>query len=372
LITRIAELIQKVTRLLPDFYTTEPSELSKIINSRLLLFKSQEPLNRPYQVKLPIKQVTEATMMTTIEKIRRDGTNANFTPPEILATCSIILTARPALLIQDGKFEAAPCLGDVNWNAVLGNPPDRRDEIEKATESVGRIEFLDSDGKDWNTATGFLVAKDVMMTNSHVASYFCYNKVGTEEWTFQTGCKKRRIDYKEEPETTAQPTEFKIKKILKIYDQNDLDLALFKVAQTSHGNKHPEPLVLANQLPDPVEDANARPIKYRNVYAIGYPSFEGDATKEELDPVFKGKYGVKRLQPGTFREVHNDILYHDCSTIYGNSGSCIIDIGEDHANQVIGLHFDGDTTRTFNKAIALPLLDESIKSELKQFGIKFA
>jgi V8-like Glu-specific endopeptidase len=45
-------------------------------------------------------------------------------------------------------------------------------------------------------------------------------------------------------------------------------------------------------------------------------------------------------------------LSHDCSTLGGNSGSCIVDLS---TNSVVGLHFEGDYL-VANSAVLLPAL----------------
>jgi V8-like Glu-specific endopeptidase len=67
--------------------------------------------------------------------------------------------------------------------------------------------------------------------------------------------------------------------------------------------------------------------------------------------IFADIYNVKRLQPG---EVSGDALdafeiFHDCSTLGGNSGSPVVDL---ETHQVLGLHFGG---RFLEKNHAVPL-----------------
>ena len=85
-----------------------------------------------------------------IDKIRRDGIDAQLDPEEVVGTEAIILlVGRPALLIQEGKFFPPPEL----W-AKLENS---RDAIQTAIQSVGRIEVKGHPAMDW-IGTGWLVA----------------------------------------------------------------------------------------------------------------------------------------------------------------------------------------------------------------------
>lgn len=363
-------LIRKILRLYPDL--TKARELfEKPETAYPRLFPSGQDILNPVveKKKLMRMRTIEATRIA-LDKIKRFGEAADLTPSESNSLlCSIILTTRPAILIENDKYlQANPPLtsDDLDWNNFL---EPYRGTIEKAALSVGRVEFKHSDTEKYG-GTGFLVAEDAIMTNRHVAEFFCEKDTQTGEYIFKTEITKRRVDYCEENKT--QPArEFQIKKILKIYDPPGPDLALLKVAKTSQGQDHPTPLVIADNMPEPVEDANVDPNEHRKIFAVGYPFF--DISREDpaqLKDVFGDVYEVKRLQPGMFNLVKagENVLYHDCSTIGGNSGSCIVDV---KLNQVIGLHFRGKLSSEYNEAIALPLLDSSIKTDLKQFGVEF-
>ena len=86
-----------------------------------------------------------------------------------------------------------------------------------------------------------------------------------------------------------------------------------------------------------------------------------------MKSIFTGIYDVKRLQPGqiTGNFALRKIFYHDCSTLGGNSGSCVIGL-DDH--KVLGLHCGGRYLGR-NEAVALGLfVDDPI---MKSLGIKF-
>ena len=59
-------------------------------------------------------------------------------------------------------------------------------------------------------------------------------------------------------------------------------------------------------------------------------------------------------------------MFHDCSTLGGVSGSCVVDLD---SNQVIGLHFAG-LYMQYNEAVALwRLVDDPL---LTDAGVNFA
>ena len=62
----------------------------------------------------------------------------------------------------------------------------------------------------------------------------------------------------------------------------------------------------------------------------------------------------------------DDLMFHDASTLGGNSGSCVVDL---ETNQVIGLHFAG-LYMQYNEALALwRLVDDPL---LTRAGVNFA
>jgi hypothetical protein len=90
-----------------------------------------------------------------------------------------------------------------------------------------------------------------------------------------------------------------------------------------------------------------------NVYLIGYPASDnqGITPPDVLSRIFGDVFEVKRLQPGTVTSISSKLrrFTHDCSTLGGNSGSCVLDL---ETHQVIGLHFSGGY-REKNYAVAL-------------------
>ena len=364
-----SNLIAKLKRLIPDStkakeYFLDLENIKPIVVSRAL---DSERVNEFESAKLKrarLKKIEAIIkVLDKIEIVESDEYRVmNFTPPELETMESVIKITRPALFVVDGKYLPAlpPIGGDLDWNAIL-DP--HRDDIQKTCKSVGRIEFRDSNGKEWEQyATGFLVADDVIMTNQHVAKYFCDKNVDANKWVFDPETNNRRIDYSEEKNTTKS-REFEITEILKIYES--IDLALFRVAKTSkpEGQKLPTPLVIANRTESMLK-------RERPVYVVGYPTRDTNELERMLY-VFDNTYKVKRLQPGIITGIQQErgVLYHDCSTLAGNSGSCVIDI---ELNQVIGLHFSGILSSEFNEALAFPLLSATDKSDLEEYGVKFA
>lgn len=301
----------------------------------------------------PIDAAVDQERMRLVEaggravgKIRRDGVNAVLEPDERDGYEAIIsIFGRPAILIQSGSFFPPP----QEWEILEG----MRDGIEEVCQSVGRIEAPGHPRLDW-IGTGFLVAEDIIMTNRHVAMEFCrWGQNG--QWVFEPGIKPR-IDYVEELSASGS-AEFLLTEVIGIHET--FDLALFRTADTSpQGAAQPEPLTIASDAFDPMVD--------RKVYVLGYPAWDGRRNDPEImRRIFSNIYGVKRLQPGKITRLQLSLLNHDCSTLGGNSGSCVVDL---ETNQVVGLHFAGRYLEA-NSAVALwTLTDDPL---LKAAGVNF-
>jgi V8-like Glu-specific endopeptidase len=265
-----------------------------------------------------------------LEKIRAGKEGALTDKEAISMEAIIVLEGRPPILIENNKFAPPPS----DWQ-ILEN---FRKEIEESILSVGRVNLSGNLNFDW-VGTAFLVSNDVLMTNKHVAIEFSERHDG--EWTFKPG-QAARVDYGQDG-SLLNHNEFKISGIIGMHD--NYDLALLRVSSTN-GGKFPEPLKLAKS----VDESN---IADKQIYVLGFPAMDGRRNDPaEMDRIFQRIYNIKRLQPGTvmnMSESDEGIMFHDASTLGGNSGSCIIDL---ETNEVIGLHFGGRYLER-NHAVAL-------------------
>lgn len=268
------------------------------------------------------------------EKIEAQGDEAELSPSEAMGLEAIIeLYGRPAILIQDGHFFPPP----PDWEVLEG----ARDPIETALKSVGRVEVSGHPSLEW-IGTGFLVAPDVLMTNRHVALELTAPR-GDGRWGIAPGMQPR-VDFHEELGAT-EGLEFQIRSLIGIHGQ--FDMALFRVAARGGRNgdaQLPPPLPLAKRPSSGTGETR--------VYAIGYPAWDGRRNDPEpMQRIFNNIFNVKRLQPGYLTNLlpTEGLFTHDCSTLGGNSGSCVLDL-ETHA--VLGLHFGG-RYREANRAVAL-------------------
>jgi S1-C subfamily serine protease len=282
---------------------------------------------------------------SAVEKIRRDGQDADLTRLEIDGTEAIVeLLGRPAILVHDGHFLPPP----PPWEK-LG---ERREAIETTLRSVGRIEIDGHPALDW-VGTGFLVADDVVITNKHVAKEFALQSPDSQ-WVFESNMVPR-MDFAEEL-AEDQPREFQITEVIGVSDT--FDMAFLRAAKTSDAGELPPPLPMA-----PAEAVQ----EGREVYVIGYPASDSRRNDaKEQRRIFADIYDVKRLQPGEISGVQPSasLFTHDCSTLGGNSGSCVVDL-ETHA--IVGLHFSGRYLES-NRGIALAHCNDPL---LREVGVEF-
>jgi Trypsin-like peptidase domain len=355
------ELIAEAQRLVPDLDELEErlhAEPDQVLASALHRPRQAADESRatsgapPEEVEIaigePVRTAVERTAegaRSAIRKIKRDGTSAQLDPGEVVGTEAIILlVGRPALLIQEGRFFPPP--------QVWAHLEHVRDAIETTIKSVGRIEVKGHPALDW-IGTGFLIADDVVITNRHVAKEFCRSQ--GRNWVFEPGMTPR-IDFREEF-GGGTASEFRLKEVIGIHD--DLDMALFRVVRRSAGTALPKPLPLVSR--------SARPKKGQEVYVIGFPASDSRRNDpDEMRRIFDNIYNVKRLQPGKITKTYllRSQFTHDCSTLGGNSGSCVVDL---ESHRVLGLHFQGRYLEA-NWAVAIWKLEGD--RLLRKAGIK--
>lgn len=279
-----------------------------------------------------------------LDKMKKGQTN--LTPNEELGLEAIVhLFGRPALLVQDDDFGTPPA----EWTQLEG----KRAMLKGILPSVGRVDLDGHHTFQW-CGTAFLVGDGILMTNRHVASIFA--ALQGKEWKFSPGI-KARIDYREEFQRD-KASEFKIDKVLGVHPT--YDLALLSVSKKGgKGAKAPTVLNISSKAPKATKDGE--------VAVIGYPAFDSRNGRNEQMDIFKNIFNVKRLQPGksTGLKLTPKILGHDCSTLGGNSGSCVVDL---ETGNVIGLHFGGQYLKD---NVAVPLFKLATDPFLKKHKVNF-
>lgn len=285
-----------------------------------------------------------------VEEVLKNGRSADLSHAQAEGLEAVVHTVgRPAIPVQNGSF---PTAEPDQWWRVLD---DNRAAVEAVLASVGRIEVQpDPQGRAF-AGTGFVVAPGVVATNRHVVASFA-TQAPDGTWRVLPDL-TARIDFAEELNAATPPHEFAIRRILGVGTGDQRDLAFLQVKKTStQGRRLPAPLRFT-----------AKPAVRKGsvVYVVGYPAFSpGDNSVFDVEAVFQGIYDVKRLQPGYVMGVRTRALdlVHDCSTLGGNSGSCVADL---KSGSIVAIHRRGAALLA-NHALPLwPLRSEPFVSATK-------
>ncbi|WP_079433966.1 DNA/RNA non-specific endonuclease [Zoogloea sp. LCSB751] len=256
---------------------------------------------------------------------------------------------RPVIDVIDGRFNSTHPL----WTQ-LSTDDGIRGRLEACMSSIGRVELPGHRLPYGGTA--FLVGEGLLMTNRHVAEIFAAG-LGTRSLAFKPGA-QAGIDFLRE---LNQPpgTIFKVTRVVMIHPY--WDMALLQVEGLDSRRK------LGLSLID------ARDIQGHDIAVIGYPAFDPRNPSDVQQGLFHGNYGVKRLQPGelqggkktaSFQKLVNAAT-HDCSTLGGNSGSCLIDLD---TGAVLALHFGGSYRE---QNFAVPTSELARDQRIVDAGVNF-
>jgi len=270
-----------------------------------------------------------------IEQLKQAGVGARLAPREEDALEAIVELdgSRPSLAISADDRVDVDAKGLGQWRGVTKK---FRDQIKAVASAVGRI---DLDGA--HVGTGHVVKQGFVLTNRHVLQELATQQ-GAGKWVFKG---EPTITFDAKPEETRE-RQFKIKKVVlagpkaidpELVDYRKLD---FAILECEPGAAFPAPLFLESDA-DKIEVG-------RPVFTIGYPAQPAyDVYESEvLRKLFRYRYGVKRFSPGEIdrgfgqNEDGETVFAHDATTLGGNSGSCVVDFGND-GQLVVGLHFAG-------------------------------
>jgi trypsin-like peptidase len=224
------------------------------------------------------------------------------------ALVRMICAMRPAILTRRGnigplpRYFEFPALQYERWTAF-------QTAARPIIYSVGRLDRAGGDG----VGTGFLVAGDLLVTNSHVVQALFGG------FTFVAGAATVRFQmeyYNADGENPVPVTDL-------VRRHPTLDMALLRLGA------HP---------PRPALAISATPlVPGVPVAAIGYPSRDSERNPVFADRVFGDIYDVKRASPGEIIQLQDSCLDHDCTTLGGSSGSPLVSQG---TGEVVGVHFD--------------------------------
>lgn len=260
----------------------------------------------------------------------------------------IFFTKRPVLDIKHDVAELtfADAESEV-WRSRLQTASAR---MANAARAIGRIELEGHDEFAW-VGTGWLVDRDVVVTNRHVALTF--SQRSGDRFVFRPGWDRPHIDasidFVEEFDNPSESA-FVLKQVLYIEEEGDGPDLAFLRAEAAPGKALADPIALSTKT---------KPNGF--VAAIGYPARDPRIPDPvQMDRIFFGRYDKKRLAPGEILGVAPAALRHDCSTLGGNSGSAIVALA---TGEAVGLHFGG-TFLTANRAVPSVVVRERLDAVL--------
>lgn len=269
--------------------------------------------------------MTESVGLEAAERgIKKIATSGTLEAPEAFGLEAIIHEQfRPAPFVINDDYHRPPA----PWE-YLGDE-EQKNRIKTAIRCVGRIELPGDRFRKYG-GTGFVVGSDLIMTNRHVAEIFAAG-LGQSGLMFKPG-KRSEFNFRREQIPSDEPNLI-VRQVVMIHPY--WDMALLKVEGLDDQRT---PLTLSIEHADDLDG--------RDVVIIGYPALD---TRNDIDlqnRIFGGVYDVKRMQPGYLRprreilsfENRVNAITHDASTLGGNSGSAVVDIGSGH---VVALHFAG-------------------------------
>jgi endonuclease G len=265
---------------------------------------------------------------------------------------------RPAYLVQNNSFDTrnSPSASE-QINNRLNNA---KTLIEKVIPSVGRINLHNHSRLSW-VGSGWVVAKNVLVTNRHVAAKFA----GQEGDGFvfiqsEKGIAKALLDTVSEY-GSQQEKLYRLRKVLWIAPPSEPhDVAFLSIDEESRNDE---------KQPDPIELIDTKSFEKINndhwIAVIGYPSRSAYDDIMDQQRIFKGIYGVKRILPGQIKGKNFDkgIVEHDASTLIGSSGGPVLDLT---SGKAIALHF-GSTpgeNNIINKAVAAPVIQKLLQKHI--------
>lgn len=252
-------------------------------------------------------------------------------PDSVVELESIILRrARPVLKIRNNAtlIEFDDAEDSTIWRQRLS---DAAGLLDVPIRGCGRIDLVGGP-IDW-VGTGWLIGPGLLVTNRHVAVEFLTDTGSGMRFTEIDGRPIRAdVDFLREFDNEERAS-FELTDIVAVVPAPGPDVALFRVEPVSEAGALARPLDLARQ---------ARTTRAAAV--IGYPAFDSRIPDIDLmQRIYGFEYNLKRLAPGAVTFIDGDRLFHNCTTLGGNSGSAVIDLD---SGEALGLHFSGSFMRT--------------------------
>lgn len=311
-------------------------------------------------------------VQSAMAKAANGESPAKLTDLEFASLEAIVeVTGRPAMRFDDGRVQMPPAdVGDNEFWRVLVAVA--KSKINKAAASVGRITLTDPAGLPQPIGTGWCCPGGLIVTNRHVVDDLVRDRRGAPVTWNLDEARYPRIEFNVTDHFTATRN-FMISKVVYYASEAAFDVALLRVSASLSELPPPLPLewnVAELGVMTAGPPGAAASFQGRDVYVIGHPYRPLGSTLTQS--IFGAVDGNKRWSPGkvTRLDVENFCLEHDCSTLGGNSGSCVLSA---NLHRVVGIHFGGvdvDATGkgTANVALALSQLGSNPLADILRTG----
>jgi hypothetical protein len=259
----------------------------------------------------------------------------------------VLMSGRPALRYPEEHLEDPEKLPENKpWEVVITL---YRKKIEALSAAVGCIQIEPPGRPPEPLGTGWRVGSKLIVTNRHVVEQMAANaSAPPDQWKLRTDM-TMAIDFAAVHKTPG-PRRQAIAAV-SWCAQGGPDLALLEI--TSSGGVPASDLLTIDwdmqSLGSPGAGGPNERFQGRKVYVVGHPYWP-----EASGPVAKvfGKAdGKKRWSPGCVTRLRpgSSMFEHDCSTLPGNSGSCVVSVD---FHRVVGLHFTGINTDATGRGTA--------------------
>ena len=224
-------------------------------------------------------------------------------PEELAALEACIRFMRAAWFVRDDRIR------DKSGEPL---PAEARAAIERWLPGVAAIRGV-REGREVPIGTGFLVSPGVLLTAGHVAAVIAPCGAVAPGTTAHFDLEDGRVERR---------ASVVVREVLARHAGEDVALLGLDGEGPLPGGL---PLAAA-----PVVDAGA------GLVVVGHPARDGRSPLF-MDAVFDGTYEVKRASPGEALARATTRLYHDASTLGGNSGSPVFD----REGRVVAVHVSG-------------------------------
>lgn len=269
--------------------------------------------------------------------------------PQMTQETIVLFKGRPVLDVKDNEVVVE--INEVESQIWKTRLKDSAGFLKGHIPAVGRIELVNHPrGVDW-IGTGWLIRDNIVVTNRHVAEIFGHLEGGKFVFRpgFDGGQMGANVDFVEEFDNTDS-LEFPAYEIMHIEHGAGPDIAFLRIQP-----------IAGSVLPKPVASDSTPAKEHDQIAVIGYPARDPFFPDQAMmDRIFNSRYDKKRLAPGLVTGTASQRLFHDCSTLGGNSGGEVVSL---KTGKAVALHFAG-TLFTKNHAVPIDVVHQRLDDVL--------